>query len=67
MAAGRGGSELITVNVSLFPGEPKGTELGEEIGKKRRAYAGLPLWAALDQDGELGGRGPQLWLPGDPR
>lgn len=30
-----GGSELITVNVSLFPGEPKGTELGEEIGKKQ--------------------------------
>lgn len=24
------------VNVSLFPGEPEGTELGEEIAEKRR-------------------------------
>lgn len=44
-AAGRGGSELITANVSPFPGGSHRAELGE-VGRKRGACQAC-LWVGL--------------------
>lgn len=66
MAVGRGGSELIVVNVSLFPGEPKGTELGEE--RAERGTSGrLASWARVSLHQEGAEAGPGLEEPGSAR
>ena len=42
------------VNDSLFPGEPKGTELGEKTAQKKRGVCWACLWGVAGFSPQVG-------------